>query len=179
MLARQKSLTPLRGYFIHFFAIYNRFTPSELFARNISYVTKLGEGILHHGRWKMLFLHWQQILGSCCLGTLALWVMSAFAHFHSKRLPAGHEDKKSFHPYAWLAMPFTLPFFLVSAIFSAILYAALFGLLLIVFALSLLLLRKPFLFKWIKETALTVGNFLLKINTRLLRAILPMPVPAQ
>jgi hypothetical protein len=105
--------------------------------------------------------------------------MSIFAHFYSKRLPDGHEDKKSFHPFAWLAVPFTLPLFLISAIFSAILYAMLFGLLLVTFALSLLIFRKPFLFKWIKETSLTVGNFLLKINTRLLKVILPMPAPAQ
>lgn len=125
----------------------------------------------------MLFKYWQQCGGSCCLGGMVIWAMSAFTYFYHKRLHDGHEEKKIYHPYAWVAVPFTLPLWAVAAILSAILYAVFFGLLLIVFSLALVAIRKPFLFKWLKETALSVGGFFLKINTQLLNWVWPMPAP--
>jgi hypothetical protein len=126
----------------------------------------------------MLFNYWQQCGGVCCLAAAGIWVMSAFTHFYNEGLPAGHEEKKTYHPYAWVSAPFTLPLWALVAILSAILYTVFFGLLLAVFALALVAIRKPFLIKWLKETALKVGGFFLKINTRLLRWAWPLPAPA-
>lgn len=127
----------------------------------------------------MLFKYWQQCGGSCCLGVVVIWAMAAFTHFHNKRLPKENEEKQTYHPYAWIAVPFALPFWGLVAILSAILYAILAGFLLLVFILALVVLRKPFLFKWLKETALKVGEPLLKLNTRLLNLIWPIPAERQ
>jgi hypothetical protein len=105
--------------------------------------------------------------------------MAAFTHFHNNRLPDSDEEKKTYHPYAWVLVPFALPFWIVIAILSTILYAILFGLLLFVFILALIVLRKPFLFKWLKETALKVGRPFLKLNTRLLNLIWPFPLASE
>jgi hypothetical protein len=105
--------------------------------------------------------------------------MAAFAQLHHKRLPKEDEERKTYHPYAWIAVPFALPFWGLVAILSAILYAILAGFLLLVFILALVVLRKPFLFKWLKETALKVGEPLLKLNTWLLNLIWPMPAERQ
>lgn len=127
----------------------------------------------------MLFDFWQPCLGSCCLGTVVIWAMTAFAQMYNQRLPKDQEEeeteeKKDYHPYAWVAVPFLLPLWLAGAIFSAIGLAVLLGLLLVFFTLGLLFARKPFLFKWMKEIALKVGRPILKINTWLLRRILPI-----
>lgn len=127
----------------------------------------------------MLFKYWQQCGGTCCLGVVMIWAMAAFTHFHNKRLPVGDEEKKTYHPYAWVVVPFALPFWIIVASLSAILYAILLGLLLFFFILALIFLRKPFLFKWLKETALKVGRPLLKLNTRLLNLFWPMPAEHQ
>ena len=125
----------------------------------------------------MLLIYWQQIVGTCCLGTLVIWVMAAYANFVNKRLPDGHEEKQSFHPYAWLAVPFTIPLFLILYIIALLVYAILFGILLVLLPISFLVFRKPFLLKWLKEKAILVGNFFLKINTWLLKYFWPLPLP--
>jgi hypothetical protein len=127
----------------------------------------------------MLFRYWQQCGGSCCLGVVVIWAMTAFTQFHNNRLPDSDEEKKTYHPYAWVVAPFTLPLWAILAILSAILYAIFFGLLLFVFILALIVLRKPFLFKWLKETALKVGRPLLKLNTRLLNLFWPFPLASE
>jgi hypothetical protein len=71
-----------------------------------------------------------------------------------------------------------MPLWVMFAIVSAILYSLIFGLLLIVFTLALILVRKPFLIQWLKEISLTVGRFFLKINTRLLNWVWHLPAPA-
>lgn len=131
----------------------------------------------------MLIEHWQLSGGMCCLGILVVWGMSAFTFFYNKRLPDGNEEKREYHPYSWLVAPLLLPFkvpiLALFAVLSFLFYSLVFGLLLIVFALAVALLRKPFLLQWLKETSLKVGRFILKINTRLLNWVWPMPAPRQ
>ena len=126
----------------------------------------------------MLVAHWQLCGGTCCLTILIVWGMSAFTHLYNKRLPEGDEEKRNYHPKAWLVVPITMPLWAIFAIVSAVLYSLIFGLLLIVFTLALILVRKLFLFQWLKEISLKVGRFFLKINTRLLNLAWPVSVPA-
>ena len=126
----------------------------------------------------MLIEHWQLCGGTCCLTVLIVWGMSAFTHFYNKRLPEGDEEKRDYHPKAWLVVPITMPLWAIVAVISAVLYSLIFGLLLITFTMALILVRKPFIFQWLKEISLKVGRFFLKINTRLLNWALPLPAPA-
>jgi hypothetical protein len=114
----------------------------------------------------------------CVSSVLIVWAMSTFAHFYNERLPREDEEKQVYHQLSWLTVPFTLPIFIVSAILSAFFYALFFAALMVVFTLALLFVRESFLFKRLKEISLKVGGFFLKINTWLLKRILPMPVPA-
>ena len=116
----------------------------------------------------MLFDQWELSCG-CCTTIQTIIIASAFYTYNinAKRSP-NDPEKRYYAPYApWLA-PFTLPILILFNVPIIILSSLAFGVFLIVFPLTLLLFRKPFLFKWIRKQALRIGTWTLKVNTKLL-----------
>ena len=117
----------------------------------------------------MIFIQWKLCTGSCAL----MFAFISFSAFYSyqvniRRKPDDPE-KKDFSPFGpWLAPIILPPLFLADAFFL-ILSSLAFGFLLVLFPFTLLIFRKPFLIKWIRKQALKIGNWVLKINTAILR----------
>jgi hypothetical protein len=108
----------------------------------------------------------------------AFIIFSAFYSYrvNSRRKPDDPE-KKDYSPYGpWLAPIILPPLFLVNTFFL-ILSSLAFGFFLVLFPFTLLLFRKPFLIKWILKQALKIGNWVLVINTELLKAAGFHPTP--
>jgi hypothetical protein len=108
-------------------------------------------------------------IGSCTIIPIILVLCGLYAYqVNAKRAP---DDplKRDYSPYApWIA-PISFPLIII---FNAVLFifsSLAFGVFLVLFPFALLLLRRPFLFKWISKQALKIGNFVLKVNTELLR----------
>ena len=121
----------------------------------------------------MIFLHREWVF--CCTGScIIISIIIAFSslytyHVNSKRAP-DDPDKKDYSPHAiWLA-PLILPPLAIFNILLLVFSSLAFGVLLVLFPLTLLLFREPFLFKWMRKLALKIGSWALKINTKLLRA---------
>jgi hypothetical protein len=117
-----------------------------------------------------MFVEQWELTSLSCTVIRAIIIASAFYTYNvnAKRQPDDPE-KKDYAPYSpWLA-PFTLPILLIIDIPILILSSLVFGIFLVVFPITLLLFRKPFLFKWIQKQALRLGNWTLKINTKLLQ----------
>lgn len=119
----------------------------------------------------MIFIHWKFWTFSC-IGVLTLITLSAFYAYqvNANREPDDPEKKDYYPSTPWLA-PIILPLLVLIDIPLFILSSILFGIFLVLFPFSLLLIRKPFLFKWIRKQALKIGNMVLKINTEVLRLV--------
>jgi hypothetical protein len=118
----------------------------------------------------MIFIQWKFWTINCVI-IQAFIIFSAFYAYrtNAKRAPDDPE-KKDYPPYApWLA-PIILPLLILFNIPVFILFALAFGFFLVFFPFALLLFRKPFLIKWILKQALKVGNWVLRINSKLLKA---------
>jgi hypothetical protein len=109
--------------------------------------------------------------GSCLISSIIIILSSLYAyHVNSKRAPDDPE-KKDYSPAAiWLA-PFVLPPLSIFNFLLLFLSSLVFGVSLVLFPFTLLLFREPFLIKWLRRQALKLGNWALKINTRLLKAV--------
>ena len=119
----------------------------------------------------MIFIHWKLWASGCGI-VLAFIIFSAFyAYWANAQRAPDDPKKKDYSPYApWLA-PFILPLLLLVNILLAILSSLAFGFFLVLFSLTLLLFRKPFLIKWILKQAQKVGNLILEIDTKLLKLV--------
>jgi len=90
---------------------------------------------------------------------------------NSKRKP---DDplKKDFHFAATFLTPIW-PFAVVAWILIFILRAALYCIALFLFAVGLVVIRKPFILIWLNKIATKIGNKLLEANTLLIRVFFP------
>ena len=110
-------------------------------------------------------------LGSCATIPIVIIIISSlYAYQVNARKSLDDPSKREYSPYAPWITPVSLPLLLIFNALLFILSSLAFGIFLVLFPFALLLLRKPFLFKWIGKQALKIGNFMLKVNTELLRA---------
>ncbi len=117
----------------------------------------------------MIFMHQEVCLGFCTLIPIILTFCSLYAYHVNARRAPDDPEKKDFAPYApWLA-PVILPPLVLADAFFLILSSLALGLFLVLFPFALLMFRKPFLIKWIRKQALKIGNWILVINTEILR----------
>ena len=119
----------------------------------------------------MIFIHWK-LWASGCGVVLAFIIFSALYAYriNAQRAP-DDPKKKDYSPLSpWLA-PIILPLLLLANILFTILSSLAFGFFLVLFPLSLLLFRKPFLIKWILKQAQKVGTLILEIDTELLKLV--------
>ena len=108
-------------------------------------------------------------LGSCIITQAIIFFSSLYTYQVNARRAPDDPKKRDYSPYApWIA-PISLPILLIFNAIVFILSSLAFGIFLVIFPFTLLLLREPFIFKWIRKQALRIGHFALKINTELLR----------
>jgi len=111
-------------------------------------------------------------LGSCAIIAIFFIIGPAlYAYRVNDRKAPDDPSKRDYSPYAPWITPISLPLLLILYGIVFVVSSLAFGMFLILFPFALLLFRKPFLFIWISEQALKIGNFALKVNTKILRAM--------
>jgi len=125
----------------------------------------------------MIFIQWKCLLISFFLVEAYFFFSAFYTYKVNAKLAPDDPEKKDYHPLTpWLA-PIIVPLLFLVNIPVFILYGIVFGIFLMLFTLSLLLFRKPFLFKWIRKHALKVGRRILRINTEVLKLFGFSPIP--
>lgn len=103
-----------------------------------------------------------------CLGLLLLTVIFYLCvgysyYLNEKREP--NDPKRLDIPLGVVLLaPITWPFALIGAISLIIIRILIYGVLLILFVVAVIVIRKPFFFAWLKKTAAWIGDGLLKAN---------------
>lgn len=109
-------------------------------------------------------------LGSCAIIVIFFIISpSLYAYRVNARKAPDDPSKKDYSPYAPWITPISLPLLVIFNVIFFVLSSLAFGVFLVLFPFALILFRKPFIFKWIREQALKFGNLMLKVNTKLLR----------
>jgi|SRR5215212_5503948 len=120
----------------------------------------------------MLLDYGKEIREGIFLFVLFVTACAAYAYYVNTSRPASDPQKRVYHPAAILLTPLTLPIFLISSLAVFILKVLMYGVLLILFPIALIAIRKPFLFLWLHKIATSVGNKVLGANTLLIRLFL-------
>ena len=109
-----------------------------------------------------------------CIFSLALVAVTcaASAYIANARRPDEDSQKRTYHPVAILLAPVTLPLLVVLSISLFILRVIFYGIFLIMFAVALLIVRKPFLFTWLRKMSISIGAKLLETNLLLIKLFL-------
>ena len=100
---------------------------------------------------------------------LLIIIPSLYAYQVNARKAPDDPSKRDYSPYAPWITPISLPVLFIFYVIVFVLSSLAFGIFLVLFPFALILFRKPFIFKWIGKQALKIGNFVLKVNTELLR----------
>lgn len=90
---------------------------------------------------------------------------------NSKR--AADDPEKRDYPLSAVTLTILWPFLVLVVAFLFILKALAYGLFLILFTIALVVIRKPFIVKWLIKIATKIGTMFLKANTFLIRAFFP------
>jgi hypothetical protein len=97
------------------------------------------------------------------------YACARYAYHVNEQRPEDDPKKRDFHRKAILLAPLTWGLFIFGSIIFFLLRALLYGVFLILFTLALLVIRKPFLIQWLRDTALRIGDRLLAANTFIIR----------
>jgi len=100
---------------------------------------------------------------------LFLLVCAGYAYRANAGLAADDPKKRDYLPGAILLALITWPFFLFASIFLLVLRVLVYGVFLILFAIALVAIRKPFLLTWLDKIFTRIGDKLLKANTLLIK----------
>jgi hypothetical protein len=117
----------------------------------------------------MLLNRYDLSCGCILIFFLLVWGITGYTYRVNSRRKADDPKKQDYAPLAVLIAPITTPILLAGALSFFILRALLFTVFLIIFAILLLVVRKPFIFKLWDKFATWVGDPLLKVNTYLVR----------
>ena len=117
----------------------------------------------------MLLALWKE--NTVCCGTILiiLTICAYYAYRVNSRREPDDPKKRNYSPYAPWITPVSIPLILLFNLGVLILGSLLAAAFLIIFLLSLIFIRKPFLIKWILKHARKIGEKILKINTELLK----------
>lgn len=126
----------------------------------------------------MLMYHFDYVIK----GIVIIFAFSAaiviYAFYANMRRSDDDPKKQDFHPLAIMLSPITSFFYLALAIFMSIFTALVYAGFIVLFAILLVLIRKWFIFTWWHKFATAVGDPLLKMNSYLIRSILPTGRPS-
>lgn len=121
--------------------------------------------------------YYREFLCWCVPSLTALCFLSGWVAYRANlRREKNDPDKKEFEFSALWLTPLTWPFLLPLAIVITVLRAVVSILLISLFALGVLAIRKPFIISWLEKIALKIGNKLILVNSVLIRALLGKPL---
>jgi uncharacterized membrane protein len=101
---------------------------------------------------------------------------ATYAYQVNTKRAADDPQKKNYHPLAILFAPITLPLLIIFSAFIFILRVITYGVFLVFFIFALMFIRQPFILKWLRKTAMGIGDRLMQANTLLIRIFLrPLP----
>jgi hypothetical protein len=108
----------------------------------------------------------------CIVLLLLFFLISAgYAYRANAKLADDDPKKREYYLNSIFLAPFTWPFFLFTYPFVLVLRVLAYGLFLMLFAIALVVIRKPFVFKWLDKIFTSIGNKLLWANTFLIRVV--------
>jgi len=114
-----------------------------------------------------------------CLGflllTLIFYVCAGYAYRVNSLRAADDPDKREIPIAAVLLGPIVWPVLLLGVISIFLIKVLFYSIFLILFAIALLVIRKPFLISWLKKCAAWIGDRLLRANTVLLKMVFGDP----
>jgi hypothetical protein len=117
---------------------------------------------------KYVFDHWF----NCIALTLLFFLISAgYAYRANARLADDNPKKREYYLSSIFLAPFTWPFFLFTYPFVIVLRVLAYGLFLMLFAIALVVIRKPILLIWLDRIFTGIGNKLLWANTLLIKVV--------
>jgi hypothetical protein len=102
---------------------------------------------------------------------------AGYAYRVNARRPADDPKKRNFHPAAIFLAPITWPLFALGRFSLLVIKALLYGIFLILFTISLIILQDISEPIWLEKMFLKIGNKLLEANTLLTRLLLPPREP--
>jgi hypothetical protein len=105
------------------------------------------------------------------LPLLFLLICAGYAYRANARLADDNPKKRNYSILSIFLAPFTWPIFLLIYVFLLVLRVLVYGLFLILFAMALIMIRKPFLLKWLGGILNGIGNKLLWANTLLIKIV--------
>lgn len=109
---------------------------------------------------------------NCIAAPLLFFLLCAgYAYRVNARLADDNPKKRDYSILSIFLAPFTWPIFLLIYVFLLVVKVLAYGLFLILFAIALVVIRKPFLFKWLDEVFIGIGNKLLWANTFLMKIV--------
>lgn len=108
--------------------------------------------------------------------SLLILLCTGFVYRVNSKRTADDPQKRDYHPAA-IPMSLAWPLFAVARVLLFILKALAYGVVLILFTVALLVIRKPFLFVWLNKAATKIGTMFLRANTFLIRAFFPRMNP--
>jgi hypothetical protein len=109
---------------------------------------------------------------SYILISLILWGFAGYVYRVNSKRAVDDPLKKDFHPAAVFLTPLW-PFLAIIWVLTFILRAVFYGIILILFTIGLVIIRKPFILIWLIKLANKVGNKLLQANMLLIRVLFP------
>jgi hypothetical protein len=104
--------------------------------------------------------------------SLVLFAFEIYVYRINAGRAADDPQKQVYHPLAVLLFPFW-PLWALAWLTLFLLRALLYGMFLVLFTIALVVIRKPFILVWLEKAATAAGGRLLKVNTMLLRLLLP------
>jgi hypothetical protein len=102
---------------------------------------------------------------------LFLYACAGYAYRVNAQRAVDDPKKHDYHIGAIFLAPITWILFLLASVTIFILRVVFYVLLLILFTISVIAFRKPFLFVWLDKIATKVGNKLLEANTFLIKVV--------
>lgn len=107
-----------------------------------------------------------------CVGSILFMLLGAFYTYRAnEKLAQDNPKKRRYPPGAILLAPFTWPLFILLSISLMVLRVVAYGLFLILFAIALVALRKPFFLTRLDKIFTGIGNKLLTANTFLIKLV--------
>ena len=104
----------------------------------------------------------------CIVISLILWLFAGYTYLLNQRYAHDDPERRDFKLGAVFLAPITWPFLLVAWLAVTFIKAMLFGILLVIFALAAILIRKPFFWSKVEPIITRVGRALLRANSHFL-----------
>ena len=117
----------------------------------------------------MLINYSNSLLFSILILTLILYLCVGYAYYLNAQRAADDPKKRDIPLKVVLLAPITWPLLIIGIISLFIIKVVIYSVLLILFTLALIIIRKPFLLDWLRKAATRIGDKLLAVNLFLIK----------